>query len=167
MTDLIEIKAHANIGREPLQPFHWRDADPALRPDGYPGQNYRTCSYCGCIHPKDLLEALKAGATLGGSDWKYGWPHKYYVYNIPNPNEDMECKRGSSTKNGVETPIMGKVGKGHGKWYNDHLMDFSPEDFEEFTKILNVAGGIEWFLDPEKGVGYRAPYAGYQHDPKC
>jgi hypothetical protein len=59
------------------------------------GRAFRTCSYCGSIHPKDLYrhlsgwpvgiqESLHASGPLGGSDWKYGWPHKFYVEGLPN-----------------------------------------------------------------------------------
>jgi hypothetical protein len=45
------------------------------------GQHYRTCGYCGSIHPDDLATAIVNGQIQGGewSDRKYGWPHKYYV----------------------------------------------------------------------------------------
>jgi len=55
---------------------------------------FRSCSYCGSIHPEDLFTALNAGAELNGSDWKYGWPHKFYVDRIPNPHPDREVWRG-------------------------------------------------------------------------
>lgn len=59
-------------------------------PHGYP---FRTCSYCGSIHPEDLAKYLEAGvAKLGGSDWKYGWPHKFYVEGIPNPKAGQMVK---------------------------------------------------------------------------
>lgn len=41
------------------------------------GEHYRTCSFCGSIHPDDL-----AAETEWHADWaspKYGWPHKFYV----------------------------------------------------------------------------------------
>lgn len=41
----------------------------------------RTCTYCGGIHPEDLIVLLDAGARLERTDWKYGWPHKFYVIN--------------------------------------------------------------------------------------
>lgn len=47
------------------------------------------CAYCGSMHPADLVAALKAGAKLDPADWKYGWPHKYYVNGIPNPFQGM------------------------------------------------------------------------------
>lgn len=78
-------------------------------------ETYRTCSYCGSIHPEDLythlrdwnlnrstLEKLishseKQMLPLGGTDWKYGWPHKFYVYGITNPLAGTECEVGSDS----------------------------------------------------------------------
>jgi hypothetical protein len=61
------------------------------------GETFRTCFYCGSIHPEDLLKALDAGGKLGGSDWKYGWPHKFYV-DVPNPEPDRLFEMGGETR---------------------------------------------------------------------
>jgi len=39
----------------------------------------RCCTYCGGIHPEDLVTLLNEGVRLQNTDWKYGWPHKFYV----------------------------------------------------------------------------------------
>jgi len=39
----------------------------------------RRCSYCGSIHPQDLITLATSLITLEIADWKYGWPHKVYV----------------------------------------------------------------------------------------
>lgn len=54
-----------------FQPVTWQRPTDA-RP-------FRTCSYCGSIHPQDLLEMLQAGDTLELADLKHGWPHKFYT----------------------------------------------------------------------------------------
>src|SRR3990172_5550282 len=64
------------VGRPPWTP-KMIGAGPSRGYDGPYGQATRTCGYCGSVHPEDLLRELVAGATLGGSDWKYGWPHKF------------------------------------------------------------------------------------------
>lgn len=46
------------------------------------GESFRRCSYCGSVHPQDLLKARnegKIGSVDRSVDWKYGWPHKIYV----------------------------------------------------------------------------------------
>ncbi len=95
----------------------------------------RTCSYCGSIHPEDLLRFLEqAGHTLGGADWKYGWPHKFYLQ-----------------------------GGAFGKWYNNHLLDegFDDEARASLITAIYIKSGIEFSLN-EGRLGYRAPYTGYQ-----
>lgn len=40
------------------------------------------CCYCGSITPDDALVFLVTrGIRYSGSDWKYGWPHKFYIGN--------------------------------------------------------------------------------------
>jgi hypothetical protein len=70
----------------------WRPPDLTREPSASP---FRTCGYCGSMHPEDLYHALRNGASLHGSDWKYGWPHKFYVENIPNPLAGKHVQVGS------------------------------------------------------------------------
>lgn len=98
----------------------------------------RHCAYCGSLHPADLLRALDGGARLSGSDWKYGWPHKFYV--------------------------MAASGGHLGKWYNDHLRD---EGYSEAALTLLMAAisgqsGIEFSCNERGELMYRAPHLGYQ-----
>lgn len=38
------------------------------------------CEWCGSMTFERALELLKTpGTKYSGSDWKYGWPHKFYV----------------------------------------------------------------------------------------
>lgn len=99
------------------------------------GDTFRSCPYCGSVHPDDLLEALNKGARLGGSDWKYGFPHKFYVYGGP-PNMI--------------------------KFYTLHLLDMTDEAYDAFAPILSQYSGITWGRNAEKGRYYQAPYHGYQ-----
>jgi hypothetical protein len=45
------------------------------------GEHFRRCSYCGSVHPGDLVAEPSWKASW--ADQKYGWPHKFYV-DIPN-----------------------------------------------------------------------------------
>lgn len=96
---------------------------------------YSHCSYCGSIHFDDIRKVLEEGGKLGGSDWKYGYPHKFYVYP--------------------------KGGSMH-KFYTEHLLDLESEEFTEFAALLLQATGIEFSHDAEGYVTYCAPYRGYQ-----
>jgi hypothetical protein len=75
----------------------WRpavDSDARAAPGRESYRPFRVCSFCGSMHPEDLVAALKAGARLSGSDWKNGWPHKFYVHDIPHSHPDREVYKG-------------------------------------------------------------------------
>lgn len=146
----------------------WRDAKPDSRFPKLPFEPLRTCGYCGSIHPHDLLIALERGAILSGSDWKYGWPHKFYI-NIPNPYGDEQAEIGGKSywddKKGerVYEPTYGAAGDYYAKWYNQHLLDagFDDEALATLFERLMVASGIEFRLNEGK-LQYHAPHHGYQ-----
>lgn len=100
----------------------WRERD-----------GHRHCSYCGSLHPEDLLNVLNAGASLGGADWKYGWPHKFYI----------------------------RQDKFNAKWYNEHLLDLAPETQTMIIELLELHAGIK-FTVTGQDIGYQAPHHNYQ-----
>jgi hypothetical protein len=159
----------------------WRPATPEGRPYDKDSPNlgpyaepFRTCSFCGSMHPEDLLNWMQRGAQVHGSDWKYGWPHKFYVDNIPNPIAGREVQKGShpvpdldpeSGGRWVQEPTLGPAPEHtHGKWYNDHLLDagYDDEAWNSLVEALAARTGIHFFRDAEKGLMYRAPSRGYQ-----
>jgi hypothetical protein len=90
---------------------------------------FRRCDYCGSIHPEDLIKFLGEGATLDGADWKYGWPHKFYVRGIRNQYVGDVARVGTSFSAGKETAILGAPPKFcWSKWYNEHIMDEGYDD---------------------------------------
>lgn len=143
----------------------WRSHPPDER---YPqGEPFRVCSYCGSIHPGDLLKALGDGAILGGSDWK-GFPHKFYLYNIPNPHREEIAEIGQRSGPDdageiVHESIMGPQGDFTSKWYSIHLEDvgYDGEALQTLLRSLTENSGIEWGVTDSK-VWYKAPYFGYQ-----
>lgn len=153
------------------------------RPDDPYARNFRTCGYCGSIHPEDLLAVLLAGAQLQGSDRKYGWPHKFYVEGIPNPNAGtiipvyaycgMRELLGPSAERYTypdgfaswrekinEYPAPPTQGA---KWYNEHLLD-QGYDTEALVFLLAALEQHSWItFRIENGLlVYRAPSAGFQ-----
>lgn len=173
---MVEVKwperptCHGDAPRFASSLIGWREPRIENSPHGYAhDQPYRSCSYCGSIHPEDLLRHLNAGARLGGSDWKYGWPHKFYVEGIPTGLAiGSEYVYGSSSElvNGkrVETFIKGIVTPNksvHAKWYNEHLHDLSPESFVLVAAALEKHAHIRFQLVDGK-LKYSAPYGGYQ-----
>jgi hypothetical protein len=86
----------------------WR---PEMAPDLAAGRTtgaLRACGYCGSMHPADLARALQAGARASWADFKYGWPHKLYVENVPNPHAGLlESRMGCSHA----TPVCPRSGQ--------------------------------------------------------
>lgn len=87
----------------------WREA---RAPDMSNARNVigrlRACGYCGSMHPADVAEAIRAGATGGFADRKYGWPHKAYFDKVPNPHAGMPESRGSTSHASPEDLASGK-----------------------------------------------------------
>lgn len=100
----------------------------------------RTCWYCGCIHPADLILLLDTGARMHGADWKYGWPHKFYVVDLPKRQGGQE------------------------RWYNQHLLDdgYSTEARDQLLVYLERHAGIAFCIDADGRLAYQAPSYGYQ-----
>jgi hypothetical protein len=150
---------------------------------------YPSCWYCGSLHPQSLYQLLTAGeATLHGADWKYGWPHKFYV-DTPNPDPiPWLC---SSSSGGLCVLCGGTPadpicpwcdGKGHNphhvragdplafsryeqlqlKFYNSHLEELEPAAFDALAAEIQKHSRIEFLRSDEGALGYRAPYRGYQ-----
>jgi hypothetical protein len=179
-----EIKCHGVEPQFATLPIQWRE--PQLQREPY-GEPFRSCSYCGSIHPEDLIKLIEAGATMHGADWKYGWPHKFYVEKIPNPHAGKVVEMGSSSGPSITKDTAGAVFaptchhadcKEHGYWklprmepapatttakfYNAHLEDCDDELLARLAPLLKRHTGIEWGRDPEKGIFYHAPSPGYQ-----
>jgi hypothetical protein len=112
--------------------------------DGAHGSAWRTCSYCGSIHPADLLD-LTAGeefawqrqttgqdgqpqerSTVEWADWKYGYPHKLYI-DLPKSDR--------------------------AKFYSRHLIDHR-EMVPEFNSRFGHLGVVV-DADPVRGLGWR------------
>ncbi len=147
-------------------PIVWRVRDNLTALD----HPYRTCSYCGSIHPQDLLVVLGAGGRIYGSDQKYGFPHKYYV-DVPNARAGEDTRVGSesgtdrATGERYEREMRGPApATVMGKFYTKHLLDqgYSPEARDAILAALTAHSGVEWVWSTERGVEYREPYPGYQ-----
>lgn len=166
--------------------LHWRDPRPREDIADPYEQPFRTCSYCGSINPEDLYRLLSEGnGTLSGSDWKYGWPHKFYLEGVANPIAGVETHsycygpREGLEKYGAPGFEPEEHEPGHwrivssvspapratfGKWYNEHLDDegYSPEAWDALAALLEQHAGIRFFRGEDGRLMYRAPRAGYQ-----
>jgi hypothetical protein len=141
---------------------------------------YRTCGYCGSIHPEDLVTFIAQGATLHGSDWKYGWPHKFYVEGIPNPIAGKMIPE-FTYYGALYTPLPPNAERDDvgwraktaeypapptqaAKWYNLHLLD-QGYDTAALTALIDTLyrmTGILFHLTDDNELRYSAPFRGYQ-----
>lgn len=110
----------------PGTPWIWRDPDTR-----WP---LHTCSFCGSVTPEDAERLLlREKATASGSDWKYGWPHKFYI-------GDIDGQRW--------------------KFYSEHLTTAS--NFESLSSALEAILHIGFGYDAVGRLIFRAPNQGYQ-----
>ncbi|MEV0616175.1 hypothetical protein AB0I81_22870 [Nonomuraea sp. NPDC050404] len=151
----------------------WRPPRPRRgREDPY-AATYRTCSYCGSINPEDLIAAASQHAlTLEMADWKYGWPHKYYVNGVPNPAAGQEYHsytygqrehlaryaapgfEAEPYDNGIGRQgwrVVSRVDAAPAtmtaKWYNAHLCDLDGDAFTTVADLIAALGGVRFDLD--------------------
>lgn len=110
----------------PGTPWVWRDPDPR-----FPAL---TCSFCGSVQPEYAEKLLtRDEPTVSGSDWKYGWPHKFYL-----------------------TDEKGQMWK----FYSEHLLEAS--NFETLTAALSTVLHVTFEYDLQGRMNYKAPSKGYQ-----
>lgn len=94
-----------------------------------------TCSFCGSVNPLNVAEWLNNGNDASGSEWKLGWPHKFYV----SDNEGLEWK-----------------------FYSEHLVALGSEDFALVTEALARVLHIRFEYDIADRMLVRAPSYGFQ-----
>jgi hypothetical protein len=107
------------------------------------GHPFRTCGYCGCIHPEDLAKTQNWYASW--ADRKYGWPHKFYVENLVNPEPDKLFIIGSS--NGNEAP--GHAGDATWVRYADMTDDQAEVALAEGYGPISLLGSIKGKKNPD------------------
>jgi hypothetical protein len=145
-------------------------------PDGkYGWSSVRTCSYCGSIAPEDLHSLLTADGPkprMGGSDWKYGWPHKFYVREIPLPADYIGLRfptgrrrytndAGEQVDEITHWTELGPT-SGSGKFYSEHLTDLDTDAFTALAPLVELHTGIHFERGNEGALMYSAPGRGYQ-----
>lgn len=147
-----------------------RSCEEAFQRDGgyQDREGFKACGYCGSMCPEELANLIEEGkAIMGGSDWKYGYPHKFYV-DIKNPHPDKQVIKSTKswwdeeTQQRKEEVTYGAQGEWlHFKFYTNHLQLIDEETFKKVAPIINKACGIIFDRD-EKGLKYSAPYRGFQ-----
>lgn len=122
--------------------------------------DYEHCSYCGSITIDDALKGLSTpGVRYSGCDWKYGWPHKFYL-NLPcEPHR--HCVSGTSHMGKMSDLKYQTRTTIHTNFYSEHLLDATPEQIKLWNEVAKPHLGIGFEIVNDK-LHYSAPYAGYQ-----
>jgi hypothetical protein len=119
------------------------------------------------MHPEDLYRALvEKGARLDASDWKYGWPHKWYVEDLPSPLAGERVCVGTTTRRNAQGVIASEPNWGvegattHAKFYNVHLLDdgFNAAARDALVRVIWKHTGIFFEIEQDKFRWIRRPY---------
>jgi hypothetical protein len=167
---VIEMKCHSDISpvfktvpiEFKVRGTRWPDCpEPGqehFEPDIFP-----TCSYCGSLDVETVLQAFKTpGMKWGGTDWKYGWPHKFY---IEIPCEPYRRIVGSSSGPGEKREFTwGESKTRWHKFYSEHLIDATPEQLDRWNKDVQPLTGIRFVIGSEGDLRYSAIRQGHQGD---
>jgi hypothetical protein len=142
----------ARFGTPEFRVAQCKQMDGAVRPDGRP-----TCSYCGSLTVADAIKAFQTpGVRWSGCDWKYSWPHKFYI-EIP-----CEPYRKCTSKGPGEHDLgYSECRYDFHKFYAEHLVDATPEQLEQWNRIVEPITGIGYELDGD-WLKYSARCLGWQ-----
>jgi hypothetical protein len=127
-----------------------REWQPADSPDkyrvGYGYSSYRNCNYDGSIHPADLY-AMRDVVKLGGSDWKYGWPHKMYVEGYPSNLVGHEASYESGYTTYKECLEVRERHKKTGKRveiFRETKHDYATREYEDGRRVDTPINSFEY-----------------------
>lgn len=154
------MKAHDDGRASQYGPVEFRkqrakELDGAERP-----AERETCSYCGSITVADVLKAFQTpGVRWSGSDWKYGWPHKFY---ISIPCEPYTACVGARSGGGRPTEYdYGERRYDEHKFYAEHMVDATPEQIEEWKRVVEPITGVRYEVEG-RDLRYFARGRGWQ-----
>lgn len=121
---------------------------------------FRQCTWCGSLHPEDLIIAIERGAVLSSADWKYGWPHKFYLDRIWNPTPNVHVLRSARYKDDkISDVVWGPAGELHAKWYTTHVSDEGYDDdaWGRLTRVVSDKTGIAFVRGVEGVMWLKQP----------
>lgn len=140
---------------EDPQGEHVKEAGPYGSPYGYP---FKTCGFCGSMSAEDLYRYMTDGITpvsLEMADWKYGYPHKFYVKGIANPKAGQQVGGIShvfTDDAGVQqVEYESRPGSPttFAKFYTRHLLDLEDATLEAVADGIALGTGVLFHRDAE------------------
>lgn len=123
---------------------------------------HETCTWCGSLSVDGVLKAFQTpGTQYSGSDWKYGWPHKFYIEIPCEPYRHIISSHYDGK--GSTTHEYGMSSSRHHKFYAVHLQDATPEQLEQWNQIAGPLVGVRFEMSPVFGtLRFITPCHGYQ-----
>jgi hypothetical protein len=114
-----------------------------------PRDPYAHCSYCGSITVADMLTLMQTtGTKWSASDWKYGWPHKFYLDAPCEPFQrvvSMQTELVSGER--VERPVYSTASVHHLKFYSVHLIDATDDQLSTWNEAVAPTVGVYFYRD--------------------
>lgn len=109
-------------------PSPWEQAPAAIA---------KKCRYCGSVSPEDVVRF--EGNGIESADWKYGWPHKFYL-GAPTDGQSV----GAAIS--------------FGKFYSEHLTDvgLSDDAFVEVARVLWRKSGVLFVREGSRLTWYNS-----------
>jgi hypothetical protein len=110
-------------------------------------QPFLQCGYCGSIRPEDFVRILAGTCTVEVADLKYDWPHKIYVWEIPNPHPEVQ--RVMSRGPGPHDIKWGADRVLWAKFYTEHLLDegYDEKAIEALKSVLRERARLDFIVD--------------------
>ncbi len=119
------------------------------------------CSFCGSITPEDMIALMQTdGTTYSGSDWKYGFPHKFYVEAAIEPIDHYCCGATYKGHNVSDHQYHTKT-REHLKFYTVHMADATDKQIAEWDAKIAPLLGVR-YLRGEDGIVRWHAEPGYQ-----
>lgn len=133
--------AHANDAN--AQPFAPHDFRVHLGHHDDQRDPYPHCSYCGSITVADALRFFRTqGTKWSASDWKYGWPHKFY---LDVPCEPFRAVISKTVRGGEVVDVQYGTRSSHNlKFYTLHLKDATPQQLTEWNEHVAPVVGVQF-----------------------
>ena len=99
------------------------------------------CDRCGSMTVEFAILYLQTpGTKFSGSDWKYGFPAKFYI-----------------------SPVQSMYGRAHTKFLTVHLRDADDDTFKKFADLSREIFGITWHRNEAGAIGFNCPQPGGHH----
>jgi hypothetical protein len=109
------------------------------------GVPYRTCSFCGSMHPEDLLQlASDQKIRIRPAKQMYGFPHKFFILGIKNPMAGKRIRIGTKFLNETKFPIYSTSPKTNwAKIYTSHVLTSPAPIKRSVARLLSLWTGLD------------------------